>query len=486
MDLRITTQTVVQQTIASVRRQFSEMTRLQEEASTGKRIIRPSDAPGESQTLMAIRTHVARLDTDLANIRDGRALLDTSNSSLRDAGAILTTAREIAIEGSHSANDPVAFEALAQQVDSLISRLFDVANTQFNGQFLFAGTASNKPPFSIQASDVNNHPTSIGYVGAADQGQILLGRHTPITTLYAGNRVFQVRERSTTLYDGATGSAAGTGTDSAIGLGNLTVRHTATSFAAGSGVQPGTNSTAGDTIIGPSGAYVLTINDTSGTGASGTISLNSGPPVAFSNLDTNLKVYGPNGETIYVDTTSITAGFNGDVAVTADGTLSVDGGASEIPIDFSTNQVVTNSLTGTVTNVNSSNTRHTGTDRLNYAGSTDAFQALMALRDDLRNTRGLTNREQTSSISRDMAEVDRVREDILGVVGEQSATLANMEALEQRVQDIQLESEKQAGDIESADISEIVLRLQEQQNLLQVTFAATAKMLDLSLADFLS
>ena len=53
------------------------------------------------------------------------------------------------------------------------------------------------------------------------------------------------------------------------------------------------------------------------------------------------------------------------------------------------------------------------------------------------------------------------------------------------MQDRQLESQKQAGEIESADVSDIVLHLQEQQNLLQLTFASTARVLDLSLLDFL-
>jgi flagellin-like hook-associated protein FlgL len=230
----------------------------------------------------------------------------------------------------------------------------------------------------------------------------------------------------------------------------------------------------------------LTIVDTSGTGASGTVSLNGGPPIAFTNADTNLKVSGPNGEVVYVDTTAITPGFSGDVAITADGTLSVDNGLSEVLIDFSANQVVTDSQSGAVTNVNTINTRRTGTERLDYSGSYDAFQILMTLRDDLRNTRGLSDHEQAEVLSRHVGELDRVREGILQVIGEQSASLEHLSSLDQRLGDMRLEAQKQAGEIESADISELVLHLQEQQNLLQLTFASSAGVLDLSLLDFLS
>jgi hypothetical protein len=173
------------------------------------------------------------------------------------------------------------------------------------------------------------------------------------------------------------------------------------------------------------------------------------------------------------------------VAIAADGTLSVDGGASEAAIDFSGNQVVTHSSTGAVTNVNSTSIRRTGSNELDYTGTYDAFQILIAFRDDLRNTRGLNPTAQAESISRRIAELERVRGGILGAVGEQSVGLENLEALELRISDVQLELQKLNSERESADLSEVVLGLQAQQNLLQLTFASAARLLDQTLLDFL-
>ena len=105
---------------------------------------------------------------------------------------------------------------------------------------------------------------------------------------------------------------------------------------------------------------MLNINDTSGTGASGTVSLNGGPTVAFTNTDTDLSVTGPLGETVFINTTAITPGFNGNVDITAAGTLSTDAGTSETVINFSANQIVTNNQTGQVTNIDSSAIRRVG------------------------------------------------------------------------------------------------------------------------------
>jgi flagellar hook-associated protein 3 len=485
MDLRVTPQVLVNQTLASVRRHFGRLGNLQQQASTGIRLLRASDGPSTTVAVLSNKAQTLRLETYLTNIAEARASLNVTVSALNEAGQILTGARQTALEASHATNDASSLESLAQQVDSLINRLLAVANTEHNGRFVFAGTATQVQPFSVQSSDTQGRPLSVRYGGSLERSAILVGRSLGVDVLYPGSHAFQRIDREATIFTGSTGAAPGTGTDSAVTQGTLVVRHTMTTYAAGSGVQAGTSSPSGDTIIGPAGAHRLTIIDTSGTGSSGTVSLDGGAAVAFTSGDTNLKVTAPHGDVVFIDTTNITPGFSSDVNITADGTLSVDNGASEIAIDFSANQVVTDSSTGAVTNVDSSQIRRAGTEHLEFTGTYDAFQILIALRDDLRNSRGLAAADQAESISARIAELDRVRTSVLDLVGEQSSSLQNLDALERRAQELKLETEKLTGELESADLSEVVLRVQEEQNLLQLTFAAAARIFDQSLLDFL-
>jgi flagellar hook-associated protein 3 len=485
MDIRITPQTLLANALANVDRHTRALGRLQQQAATGKKILTPSDNPVDLGTLLSTKAQNNRLDTYLTSIQESRSSLNITVSALLEAGNILGQARTIAVEGSHSTNTPQAHEALAKQVDQLLDRMLEVANTQHAGHYLFSGIASQTQPFVVSAADNTGQPLAYDYLGASERNAVPISRQQTVATLYAGSEVFQSRERGVTGFSGTTGAAAGTGTDSAAGQGTLQVIHTGTSYAAGSGVQPGTNSVAGDTIIGPASAHQLTIVDTSGTGASGTVSLNGGPPIAFTNADTNLQVSGPSGEVVFIDTTTITAGFNGTVDITSSGALSVDGGASSVAINFSANQVVTDSVTGAVTNVDSVNIRRTGAARLDYTGTYDAFQILMALRDDLRNTRGLTQTELLEVISGRLTELDRVRDTVLDVVGEQSASLQHMDNLENHVRDVQLSAQQLISDLEDADISEIVVRLQANENLLRLTLATAARLQEQTFLDFM-
>src|SRR5262249_47218758 len=98
MDLRVTPQSLLQNALANLANQTAQLARLQEQAATGKRINRPSDAPADLSALLANKTQDRRFDVFLAAVRDTRSTLDSSNSSLQEAQNILTQARSIALE----------------------------------------------------------------------------------------------------------------------------------------------------------------------------------------------------------------------------------------------------------------------------------------------------------------------------------------------------------------------------------------------------
>ncbi|MGB6042751.1 MAG: hypothetical protein WBF93_06295, partial [Pirellulales bacterium] len=169
----------------------------------------------------------------------------------------------------------------------------------------------------------------------------------------------------------------------------------------------------------------------------------------------------------------------------ADGSLSTDGGLTGAPIDFSANQLVIDSTTGAVTNVNSSGIFRVGSEQLEYSGTAGAFEALMELRNDLRNTRNLSPDDWHAAMSRHIEDLTRVHDHILNVVGEQSIALENLDALESRAQDLQLATKVIISELASTDISEAAIRLQAETNLLEFTFASSVGLLNTSLLDFI-
>lgn len=485
--MRVTSESQAQQTIRNLQLNSAHMAKLQDQIASGKRLRRPSDGPADTIRILENRAENNRLTTHLDTIRDARSVLESNVDALKEARDVLGHVREIAVESNTPAHDPIATEALAKEIDAALERMLRVANRQLpDGRHLFAGTSSNVTPFEVDAVDGLGRPTSVSYRGSEQGSEVLIGRAETVETLIPGSQVFQTRDRSATTFSGSTGAKAGTGTDSATGQGTLLVRHTQTTFAGTSGVAAGTSSAIGDTIIGPTGAHVLTVTDTSGTGTTGTMSLNGGPPVAFTNTDTDLKVTGPQGEVVFLNTTAIAPGFNGTVDLTAAGTLSTDGGGTSVAIDFSGNQIVSSSTSGGVTNVDSSQIRRAGTDQVNYPGTYDVFQLLIALRDDIRNTRGLLSAtDRSNSLSGRLAELDHLDAGIVNAMGAQGVPAEYLDKLKDRITDIQLDLQKTTDDLESVDYSKVIVELQKQQNLYEMSLSMAARVNSLTLADFL-
>ena len=229
----------------------------------------------------------------------------------------------------------------------------------------------------------------------------------------------------------------------------------------------------------------MQVTDTSGNGSAGTVSLDGGPAIAFTSADTNLRVTNNTGDAVFLNTTAITPNFNGNIAITAAGTMSIDGGATSTPLTFAANQSATDSATGAVTFVDTSNVKRAGTEVVQYPGTSDAFQALISLRDDLNNVNHLSGADQLKALTGHIAELDNVSAHVLTTLGQQSASLQSLSSLQAHLQALQLSANETIGTVGSADITDVVVKLQSYEQLLQLSLASFAQINSISLLNYL-
>ena len=135
--------------------------------------------------------------------------------------------------------------------------------------------------------------------------------------------------------------------------------------------------------------------------------------------------------------------------------------------------------------IDSSQIRRTGSDSLNFPGTSNAFQVLRDLARTLRNEPELQSTELAASLDQQLGELEILSEKAYAVLGEQAATLETLEALRTRAEDLMLGIETQLTDVQATDIPEAVLRLENSQALLQYTYAVTAQLNTLGILNFL-
>jgi len=484
--MRVTSETQYQQSLLNIKSSYSRIVQLQNQISTGKRVQLASDNPSAMAQIMDNTIQDSRFTSDLGQIQDTTTKLQTGVDTMTQVQDLLTNIKNLALQANNVTTSSTTNANLAAQVNSSLNQLLKLANqTLPDGSYLFGGTASTKPPFAVTSTNSAGQPTAIAYRGSQQSSDVIVSRSVNASTLLSGQAVFQSTARGTTLYTGKTGASAGTGTDSATGNGALVVAHTLTTYASGSGVSAGASSVAGDTVIGPAGANSIVINDTSGTGSGGTVSLNGGPAINFTSSDTNLKVTGPSGEVVYINTTSIAPGFNGSVSMAANGTLSIDGGTTAVPIDFSGNQTLTNPATGAITNVNSSGIRQAGTDQVDYQGTSDLFQTLIALRDTIANTQGLSASDRSALLQQQIGDIDRSNNNLANTIGTQAVQAQALSSLKDHLTTLQLNLQQSTDNLQSTDTASAVVDLQQQMNLYQASLQISVQINSMTLLNFL-
>ena len=484
MNYRVTSFAVGSRAIQFQAKHNAAVLKYQEQISSGLKLQKPSDDPIAFRQVTSLTSRLTELAADKQSLSSTRSILSASTIQVQEFGDIVSRAKVLAQQGIQ-ALDNNEREALALEVDGLLNQLKDISRSTFDGAFIFGGTKSDRTPFDFADPTSAGGTLSVTYNGSQKNSRAYVGESVSVDTYYAGQEIFSLNDRSDTVVFGNTGIKSGQGTDTLVGKAKLEIFHDETQYLGDSGLQPGTDSGASDSIIGEVGVNTVSIVDTSGDGSAGLISINGGPEVAFTNTDTNLKVTGSSGEVIYVNTSAISAGFNGTVDARATGSLSVDGGKTRTPIDFSTGQIVTDSNSGRFVILDTTAVSSVGSNSLEFPGTSNAFQLLYDLSLDLRNENGLNNTDLASSLDRRLGELEAMSDHSFSILGEQSTSLATLERLNFRLEDLELSVETQLSDVQSTDIPEAVLRLENSQSLLQYTYAVTAQISSLGLLDFL-
>jgi flagellar hook-associated protein 3 FlgL len=114
----------------------------------------------------------------LQNITSLTGSLNVADSALSSVVEALTTAQTLGVEGANGTLNSQNRQALAQQIQGIQQEIMGLANTSYNGQYLFSGTATTTQPYVADAAD----PSGVTYQGndSANSVEISDGQAMPI------------------------------------------------------------------------------------------------------------------------------------------------------------------------------------------------------------------------------------------------------------------------------------------------------------------
>ena len=150
---RVTTLMTAQNTLADVNQAYNRLTQTQSEMSSGKKIQQPSDDPYGMSLVMSEQGQLGMLTAYSNNVADGQSYTEASQGAMTNIANIVQRVRELVVGAANGSNTASDLSGTAAEVKQLIDAVKQEANTQYNGQYIFSGTA-NVQPYQTATGDL--------------------------------------------------------------------------------------------------------------------------------------------------------------------------------------------------------------------------------------------------------------------------------------------------------------------------------------------
>jgi flagellar hook-associated protein 3 FlgL len=193
----------------------TQQANLQTEVSTGQKITNPEDSPSGFNSALTLEDDLSQIQQYGNNANRALTVAQASSSGLTSLQTISNRAGELATLGTGTLG-PSAMQSYGTETNSLIQQAVQAANTSFNGEYIYGGTANSTPPFTV-TQDSSGNITGVTYAGNSTQAGIPLSSSTSIApttdgTTNAGiatfiNNLISLRDA---LNSGNTTSVSGT------------------------------------------------------------------------------------------------------------------------------------------------------------------------------------------------------------------------------------------------------------------------------------
>jgi flagellar hook-associated protein 3 FlgL len=167
-----------------------QQTRQQEDTATlqlatGSRINKPSDDPAGAALMISNRDQTSQADSFLRSITSVNGLLHTADSTLSSVVTALQRAIALGTEGANGTLSDADRHDVAEELIGIQQQLIGLANTSYQGEFIFSGT-STVQPFAANSSS----SSGVSYLGNAGTNHVQVGSTYSLQVNLPGTQLF--------------------------------------------------------------------------------------------------------------------------------------------------------------------------------------------------------------------------------------------------------------------------------------------------------
>lgn len=162
-----------------------ELAKTQEQLSTGKQIVKPSDSPDKASLVTRLESELARQASYRNTLKSVNTRLQTEETALINTSNVMTRVKELAIQAASDSLSPADRQSIALEISSLKEQVLSLANTQdTNGNYLFSGSRVGSPAFGKDAKG------QVVYLGDESRMKVAVGDNRRMNLNMPGTDAF--------------------------------------------------------------------------------------------------------------------------------------------------------------------------------------------------------------------------------------------------------------------------------------------------------
>lgn len=179
--MRVADKMAFNQVNSNIRKNRNEMSELQDQAATQKRVTKPSDDPVAASRVLFSRTDVQSNDQFIKNLEFAKSHLTFTEQSLSELTELLMRAKELAIsQASDASSNAQSRKITATEIKQLRDQAIQVGNRKLGDRYIFGGFKTTDLPFTPEGK----------YNGDGGEIKIHIDKDSFITMNLPGNKVF--------------------------------------------------------------------------------------------------------------------------------------------------------------------------------------------------------------------------------------------------------------------------------------------------------
>jgi flagellar hook-associated protein 3 FlgL len=160
---------------------------LTSELSSGLRVASLQNDPVAVEQAALLGSSIARDDTFVQTASGVASSMQVADTTLGETVTQITSAISLAVSGNDGALNASNFSTIAQQLSGVRDQVLSLANTSYQGQYLFSGSQGSVQPFTLDSSTV---PATVTYSGDTSVQSVQTPSGQQIQTNLPGSSVF--------------------------------------------------------------------------------------------------------------------------------------------------------------------------------------------------------------------------------------------------------------------------------------------------------